>query len=628
MPAATTNRWSEHPRPMPGLCAVFATDGRPAERTHVAAALGRLTSPASERAGLWMNGPVALAATALAATGQDSSPLAVDGDLAVVVDARFDDTPRLGAWLDGPSERALSRAELVLAAYRRWGVECLAELRGDFAFVLWDGARQRLFAARDVLGVRQLVWTREGERVLLASSVGSLVALLGRRPDPHWPFLADLIARRHDRWREETCLSGILRLPAAHALTVEAGRWERRRWTRLRATAEVARARESDQVAAFGQALGVAVATRLAGSAPVGLLVSGGLDSSALAALANEASSEASAAPVRLYSMAFEATPGADEGEFREALFDHLPRLPAVRVPCDDRWALCEFEGDGGFLLDEPERELTRGLVAHLLRRLVADGCGVVMGGHWGDQVLASGLYGAASALADVPLGSLGRELPYFARHSRHRRPWLLAFAIASHLAGGDPRRGFRGGRSGEDLPSRGAELIHAELTSGVTAASLASLDRLGRWLGVEWRLPFLDRGVIECALALRPSLRAADGVTKGVLRRALADRLPSTVLERRGRAFFDGLIERGLRLHERDRIARLLDQPRVVSSGLVSPRALGSLVCNYFEREVAAASYRDLAAILCVEAWLRHRETSSSVEVAPLDQVWETGGG
>jgi asparagine synthase (glutamine-hydrolysing) len=624
---------------MPGLVAVVSLDGRTVEDQDLASALGRLVSPREERSAMWTGGGVGLAATALVAAHGTSSPLAVEGPLAVAVDARFDDPKSLGGRLHGLGEAsrpALSNAELVLAAYRRWGLECLPELAGDFAFVLWDGERQRLFAARDAVGVRQLVWTRAGNRLLFASSSGTLLALLAQPPEPNWGLLADQIARNYDRWLEETAHHGIHRLPPGHGLTVQEGTVERRRWARLGECPSAATT-EAQHVAAFRECLAAAVRSRLAAPTPAGLLVSGGLDSSSLACLAAREVPAVGITGVRLYSMAFEATEGADEGSYREAVFAHCPALPAATVLCDDQWALREFGTEGGFPLDEPERELTRGLVAHTVRRVVADGCGVILGGHWGDQVLGSGHYAALSVLQDVPWSRLGTELPHFRRHHRYPAALLAAWGVLSPLIGPGPRRWLTGhGRESArsrallpppPLPTQGAVRIHADLTSGVTAAALANLDRIGRWLGIEWRLPFLDRRVIESCLALPPALRAANGVSKLVLRRALKDVLPQPILERRGRATFDALVERGLRLQERDKISGLLRHARVVHLGLLSPEVLDSLLCNYYEREMRPVPYRDLASVLCVEAWLRNRLSSNELEAPPVAGIWETGG-
>lgn len=606
---------------MPGLVAVVPLDGRAVAEQDLATALTRLVSPRGERSATWTGAGVGLAATALVAVHGTSSPLAVEGPLVVAVDARFDDPASLGARLHGLGEArgpALSNAELVLAAYRRWGLECLSELAGDFAFVLWDAEQRRLFSARDAVGVRQLVWMQDGDRLIVASNVAAVLAVLGHKPPPNWNLLRDQIDRHYDRWIDETCFSGISRLPPAHRLIATNTGVRRERWSHLGSAGHGGVRRDEEHLDGFREALTAAVRTRLDSPSPVGILVSGGLDSSSLACLADRAAATGTAAPARLYSMVFENSPGADETEFREAVLAHCGHLPAVRVPSDHRWALCEFGPDDGFPLDEPELEVTRGQLSNVARRAMADGCGALLGGHWGDQVLGSGLYRAASALRDVPWSRLCAELPHFARLSRYPSWVLAAYGFAGALVPEGLRRSF-GQRGRESVHSRcllpapplttqSARLAYYDLTSGWTAATLASLDRVGRWLGFEWRLPMLDSRVIASALALPPSLRFRGGVSRLVLRIALAGVLPEAVSQRRGRAYFDALIGRGIK-QERGRIDRLLERPRVVESGLITPSLLREIVSSALYFDFSPLPCRHLANVLCVEAWLRHHE-------------------
>src|SRR5690606_31505295 len=107
------------------------------------------------------------------------------GELALAADARLDNRPELGRslGLDAAQLAATSDSGLILAAYRRWGTDCLSRLLGDYAFLLWDGGRGELFAARDPLGARGLSYTRTAGRVFVfASDVAHLLAYPDVRP--------------------------------------------------------------------------------------------------------------------------------------------------------------------------------------------------------------------------------------------------------------------------------------------------------------------------------------------------------------------------------------------------------------------------------------------------------------
>ncbi len=173
--------------------------------------------------------------------------------------------------------------EVLLAAFARWGRGCLQRLRGMFAFALWDCRERTLFLARDRVGEKPLYWWRDGARVVFASELRALLELLADRPglSPdavdqflHWQYVVE----------PATLLRGVHRLPAGHTLTVGPGAWDAapEPYWRLERAAPL----EGDPVDALGAALEDAVALTLRSDAPVGLALSGGLDSGVIAAIA------------------------------------------------------------------------------------------------------------------------------------------------------------------------------------------------------------------------------------------------------------------------------------------------------------------------------------------------------
>ena len=145
----------------------------------------------------------------------------VAGDVVLVADARIDNRRELGSWL-GREIGEWTDVELILEAYRAWGVECAARLVGDFAFVVWDGARQRLFAARDALGMRSLVYRAEAGRTLFATEVKQILSVPGVPARIYEPAVGVYLSGPYmpPEW---TFYEGIERLAPAHALLVEGG---------------------------------------------------------------------------------------------------------------------------------------------------------------------------------------------------------------------------------------------------------------------------------------------------------------------------------------------------------------------------------------------------------------------
>lgn len=578
----------------------------------VEGSLAALSAPGPETSAFHEAGPAILA---VRGDGPELS-LGTSGPVVAVVDGRLDNRAELVQRLDGLGLLADPRPSggaLVAAAWRAWGGDCAMRLAGDFAFALWDGEAQRLFAARDATGVRPLVFQAVGDRLVLASGVGAIVAAADAAPDLHWDFLRDLCARRYERWQRETCYRGIERLAAGESLTWSPtdGRARRESFDHLGSGVEPFAGTDDEALEAFRVALGEAVRRRIEIGRPVGLLTSGGLDSSAVACLAEDLVAAGSPARGWLLTTLFDRTPGADEREYFDAVAERCPHWPALRVPADDLWAFrAEDRLDD---LEEPSIESSSALVAALADRAREEGCITLLGGHWGDQLLTSDAYSATSVLRDVAPADRSRELPHFQRLSRHPR-WLVSAFARWHPWLGEGLRRRVGGRHSvtapglDALPSQAARISLGHLAGGLTAASLANLANLGRRLGVSWSFPYLDRDLVRLRLGLASRLFFYSGTTKFILRNALPGVLPERVRNRRDSARFDDLIERGFSHAERGRIREILTKPRILEAGLVTIRELGQLENRCSAGDADAEVYRSLGRALNVEMWLRRR--------------------
>ncbi|MFL5539236.1 MAG: asparagine synthase (glutamine-hydrolyzing), partial [Longimicrobiaceae bacterium] len=173
--------------------------------------------------------------------------------------------------------------EVLLAAYQAWGPPCLYRLRGMFAFALWDHAAGRLFLARDRLGEKPLYWWRDGERFAFASELRALLELLPARP-ALLPDAVDQFLHYQYVLEPATLLEGVHRLPAGHLLELGADRWEAdpEPWWAVERIPPL----DGDPVALLGEAVEEAVALTLRSDAPVGVALSGGVDSGLIAAIA------------------------------------------------------------------------------------------------------------------------------------------------------------------------------------------------------------------------------------------------------------------------------------------------------------------------------------------------------
>ncbi|HBL30712.1 MAG TPA: hypothetical protein DD490_28075, partial [Acidobacteria bacterium] len=531
------------------------------------------------------------------------------------------------AAIGGLDERTATDAEIVLAAYERWGDLCTQHLVGDFAFALWDASRRRLFCARDPIGMRPLYYALTERRLVVSSQLEAVLASFPSPAEVNEPLLRDLMDWRFDRWCDETCYRGILRLPPAHQMLLEGGRLTLSRYWTFGTGPALRLRRDEEYLERFRELFLAAVGSRLRGTGPIGILVSGGLDSSAVAGTAHHLLATGAVPGVsglRLYSSVFSATPGAEEGDYAAAVARRCPQAQATFLPGDDCWGLSDFASDGGYPLTEPEIGISRAVVLMLLRQAHQDGCRVLLSGIGGDQVLGGEPYHKASQLRDVEVSRLFSELPHFLQAGRRSAAGLLVDAWLRPAVPVPVRRLLRralrqvpGTEPGRrpaipPFPTQAARESFHSLTEGSFSARLGGLRIASDHVGVEHRLPFLDRRLIDFLLTVPARLRFRDGWIKWILRQSLVGILPEEVRQRTRLAWFSALAHRGLRDRARDRVVQLLTDPRLARAGLVSQSTLWQTWEEYLSGEPQGAPPRSLIGFLCAEAWLRSREVQA----------------
>jgi asparagine synthase (glutamine-hydrolysing) len=610
-----------------GFAAIVFRDQIPVEPEHLAVLGEGIARRGEDGLSSWHDGSAGLVHAHFWTTPEEvgeRQPVHRQGRLWISADVRLDNRDELCAQLRDllDDERTATDAEIVLAAYDRWGEDCPRHLVGDFAFALWDAPRRRLFLARDPLGIRPLYYALDHRRLIAASTLDAVLGALDTPAEVHEPFLRDLLILQLERWLAETPYRGVLRLPPAHRMTMEAGRAVvSRYWTFGEAPPPPLR-RDEEEVERFREVFLTAIKAHLRTTGPIGFLVSGGLDSSAMACAAQHLA-EMGALPwytgLRFYSLVFQETPGAQEREYAEAVARRCTRARMTFLPSDDCWGLREFGNDGGYPLTEPEASVSRTLIMRPFRTARADGCRVVLTGIGGDQVLGGEPYHTPLLLQDVAWSRLAAEIPHFLRWSRCSAAGLLFDAyvrpavppalrrLARRVLGRGAAAATADRSSAAHLRSWSARASYNILTSGAFAAALSSLDVPAAGIGVEARQPFLDRRLIELLCHLPARLRFGCGWTKLVLRQS--GLLPEEVRRRTHLAHFSELEHRGMRHEMRWKVRELLRGSRVVSAGLLAEAPLLRLWEDYWQDGDATGVRNALIGFLCTETWLRGQE-------------------
>jgi asparagine synthase (glutamine-hydrolysing) len=461
----------------------------------------------------------------------------------------------------GHSFQSSSDTEVLLAAYREWGVDFLPRLRGMFAFALYDARERCLLLARDRAGEKPLfIWQAPG-RLAFASELKALL---------EWPAVSkrlDSQALEHYLAfgyvpGERCILAGIHKLPAGHAVrySLDTARTTTWAYWRLPEAHPDAGVEAEDLVLELDALLAKSVREQLVADVPVGILLSGGVDSSLVTAMAARVSSQ----PVRTYTVSFPGQGRFDEAPFARLVASHFgtkhTELEAEAASVDLLPALARQ-------YDEPIADSSM-VPTYLVSRLVRQSCTVGLGGDGGDELFGGyhlynvllaqqavrGLMPAparrgVSALAArlpvgfrgrtylagldaAPLTAVGRTGLYLDEPTRRALVPLLR-----GLPSGEPEA-FRAARAAEG-PTLVQQVTRADFGSYMVDDILVKVDRASMLTALEMRAPFLDHRIIEFAFGRVPDRLKATVRRRKVLLRLLARRvLPPALDVTRKRGF------------------------------------------------------------------------------------------
>ena len=564
-----------------------------------------------------------------------------DGALTVVFNGEIYNFAELRARLMalGHDFATRSDTEVILHAYRAWGDRCVRELDGMFAFALWDAPARRLLLGRDRFGKKPLYLYRQGARLAFASTLSALLQHPAVPRQLDRDALAEYLALEYVV-APRTILADVEKLPPATQLSFSArdGQVAQSRYWRLSIDGASARLGLDDATAELESRLTASVRRRMVADVPLGVFLSGGVDSSTVAALA------ARERAIDTFSVRF-TDPSFDESRFARKVAAHLgTRHHEEELSLDEA---ARIVAEVGGLLDEPVADGSI-VPTYLLSRFARRHVTVALGGDGGDELFAGyptyvahrlmawagplarpSLLRAAAALAarlpvshdnfsfDFKLKKLlaGAAAPADVRNY----VWLGACeparvrALLGQPEGGDGERSGPGAdpyasvRSRYHEPVSGSHLervLYQDVGLYLCHSVLAKVDRASMAASLEVRAPLLDTAVAEWAGALPIDWKLRGLTGKWIFKRVARRLLPSEIVDRPKKGF--GMpIGKWLR-GELQPLVRdaLFDGDSLSAAGLLDRRQLEQMVDEH-ARGLVDHRQR-LWAILVLELWQR----------------------
>ncbi len=532
----------------------------------------------------------------------------------------------------GHTLRTQTDTEVIVHLYEELGADCLEKLRGMFAFAIWDERRKTLFLARDRVGIKPLYYYRNGESLIFASEIKAILA------DPSVPNeIAPEIIDRFLTFRylpgEETLVKGVNKLPPGCYLLSKNGRTEVRQYWDLDFSKPRRRGSLKQAERELETLLAETVDLHMIADVPVGVLLSGGVDSTAVLSFAVEKTKE----EVNTYTVGFSNPGVADERPYAKLaaetfktrhhemtitaadFFDFMPRYvwhmeepvcepPAIamyyvsKLARDDVKVLLSGEGgDEGFAGYSNYRNL---LWLERMKRGFSPLNGAVAAG----LRLATSMFHLPRVAKYVPLMKAPFPSYYYSRTSNPYRTTgnRLGTLYSPDFAGTidrehslEPVRRLQAHVRGQNTLDA---MLYIDTKTWLPDDLLIKADKMTMANSLELRVPLLDHRVLEFAASLPPNFKLKDFRTKYILKKALSKRIPKQIRNRKKAGFpvpYSGWIRHELK----DMVWAVLTDSKTTNRGYFNKQAVQQLLqANSRDSDYSA----EIFSLLTLELWFR----------------------
>lgn len=624
---------------MCGIGGILSLTGAPAPRAPLESINQAQRHRGPDGAGIHLDGPCGLAHRRLAIIDLSESAvqpmpsidqrywLCFNGEIYNYLELRSELIAR------GARFRTVSDSEVILEAYRAYGLDAFAKLNGMWALAIWDAEARQLILSRDRFGKKPLYLHQNAERLLFASEVKALLAAEPALAVPNPRFIAGFLEVPWVGIGAETPIAGVERFPAATTRVIGPGGAVRDHhyWTFVPPSAP-SRIHFADATAEVRALLTDAVRLRFRSDVPVGTCLSGGLDSSSIVALSAH---ELGKAP-KTFSAIYEV-PGFEEGEFIDQMnqqfsLDAFPVRPDGRDLEDTFTRIAYYQ-------DEPSAGPGLYSQWHVMKTAAPE-VKVLLDGQGGDEVFAgyfpqftqymevllrraAGLdiqAGLLALRAGPKIGRLTGSDPLRAQLRRQalKRVPARARRLFQHLRSGpapappllgaalqsarQSRAGWAAARPTEDALTN---VLWDQLVRTSVPGLLHYEDRDSMAFSIEARVPFLDYRLVEYVFSLPTEHKIHEDMTKRILREAMRGILPEKIRTRRDKKGYPTPFGNWIREPRHEAWAReLLFGSRAAARGFVNPEAAQRFWAEH-QRGSADHAWR-LWQLMSVEAFAR----------------------
>jgi asparagine synthase (glutamine-hydrolysing) len=621
---------------MSGISGLWNFDGRPVELPILRAISAELSQRGKDGEHLWMQGGVGLSCQLLRNSPESSrevQPFIHESGTVLVFDGRLDDRDELIAELRGERvDSAMPDPELVSAAYAKWGDDFVVHLKGDFAVALFDNTNQKLILGRDAIGPRPLYYTRTGQTLIFGTEIKAILAHPDAPREPNRDGIAGYYLGASGPERGVTLFKDIWRVIPSHVIVATSNGISSRKYWDFDPRARLRFKSHDQYVEAFRDHFERAVRRRSRSAYGIGVLTSGGLDSSSIYCLAETLRRKGSVNCPAILGISFTTAEGTTSNE--TAFLDYIERDYGTTIDRELRSTSTSVKPalDQIRALEMPLIELSAQENIDMVRAVAQKGARTLLTGHWGDQIVADQAYlvdllyrceflKVRRHLKEIPKWFTDstpegwRKMLYLqvlhdvvTSHSpkfmtkfvaRRRAIEVLRRRDCSWYSDTLRQAAVRAG-SGNDLAwrefrSASARALYKSLRGSEWIVPLEYMTKWASGEGVDVAYPFLDRDVLEFGMQVPGEVHVWNGVPKSLLRKGMEGIVPKEIQNRTWKADVSYLENDSLK-HNYRNIVKLLEGDTLSARlGFIDPKGLRQKLETMQERMSGPA---------CTAAW------------------------
>ncbi len=626
---------------MSAITGIFYRDGRKVKLELIKKINDKLSHRGPDGSEVWVDGSVALGHQMLWTTSEslhEKLPFYDEkAGLIITADARIDNRKELSEELKIENKVDVSDSYYILKSYEKWGEKCPEYLLGDFAFAIWDENEEKLFCARDHMGVKPFYYYLSDEIFVFSTEIKALF-IISEVPNYINELKVAYYLMQVFTDKKLTFYKNIFSLTAAYSLTIGKNNKRKQKYWEIDQESKIIMNSEEDYINAFRNIFAEAVNCRLRSAFPIGFELSGGLDSSSVVCMAKDILKNKNSCKdeVNTYSMIFDDIPQADESYYinkvvnSEGINSHFIR--------SDRISPLEKMESYLYCQDQPFYTINMAILSNMYKKMQKDNMRIIIGGSGGDEIISHGANYLRDLAVTFKWKKLINEIYNTSKHSKHNFSNLLLQLVLIplipttlkkflikilYLVKNNEKEDFILNKNFTKINGSENYLKSLSFTSLINEAktarkhhyfmisrfshqyTLEMQDRIAAAFSIENRHPFFDKRLVEFCYSIPDDMKFRSGWVRYIHRISMENILPKEIQWRHSKKFFTPVLQKNFLIYEKNILNEIFSTDNSLLDKYINLDIIEKIY-NKYKSTNKSENLRELWLVTILYLWLK----------------------